>query len=242
MRVAVELFSGSGHFSHALRKHGWLVHEVDVARGYSHDLSTVSGQRMAWSLLVQADWIHIGLPCETYSSAPVAAHRLRSREFPMGRQDLAPAKKEQVDLHNILLRFTIRVIRMARRHSIPLSLENPSSSCLWTNPLMRKELVDSRRVTMDYCSFGTKFRKRTCFAVWGSRALDSLNCNRCHLVGGKCSFSGKAHFTLQGTAPGGTAWTKIAEPYPKAMCRKIARLIEDERDSKDFCSFRKGFS
>ena len=172
---------------------------------------------MAWSLLVQADWIHIGLPCETYSSAPVAPHRLRSREYPMRKPDLEPAKREQVDLHNILLRFTIRAIRMARRHHIPLSLENPSSSCLWTNPLMRKELVDSRRVTVDYCSFGTKFRKRTCFAVWGSRALESLNCNRCHLVGGKCSFSGRAHFTLQGTAPGGMAWTKIAEPYPKAM-------------------------
>ena len=162
-RVAVELFSVSGGWAKALRAQGWLVHEVDIKISLSHDLTTEAGQRMAWNLCLQADWIHAGIPCNTFSTALRGRTILRSRRFPWGLPDLTSAQSSKVHAANALVKFVVRLIRMCRRIGKCISVENPASSKLWSNPLLERELYRSKRTTLDYCAFHKPWRKRTIF-------------------------------------------------------------------------------
>ena len=59
--------------------------------------------------------------------------------------------------------------------------------------------------------------------------LNRLN-KRCHAVGGLCSKSGKPHFHLTATGPGGICWTRIAQPYPHGLARALSHcLLSDAR-------------
>ncbi len=225
-RVAVELFSGSGRWSAAMRGMDWIAHEVDVKFGTTHDLSTKGGQKWAWSLVVQADFVHIGIPCATFSSA-TRGRCLRSRAHPMGKPHLSDADLAKVQLHNRLLQFSIRVVKYCKRANIPLSLENPNSSKIWSNPLLAPLSKDAHRCVLDFCSMGTAYRKRTCFLTWNTKCLCFLNGYRCNLVDHNCCFSGEEHRILQGRAPGGLPWTALAQAYPVKLCRMIAKSIDD---------------
>ena len=129
-----------------------------------------------------------------------------------------------------MLRFTIQVIRKCRRLNIPVSVENPNSSRLWSMPCFRAEARHARRCVADYCAFGTSWRKRTCFAVFGAPALLCLNDHRCKFIDGKCMYSRQPHVVLSGKHASGVALTKVAESYPRSLCRLIARSIDDYFD------------
>ena len=185
---------------------------------------------MAWNLCLQADWIHVGIPCNTFSSALRGRTILRSRRFPWGLPDLTSAQSSKVHAANTLVRFLVRLIRMCRRIGKCISVENPASSKLWSNPLLERELYRSKRTTLDYCAFHKPWRKRTIFQVWNSSALVHLNKYRCRLVNGVCQYSGCAHQILSGHAPGGLAWTAVAEAYPTRLCTCLAKHIDDAFD------------
>ena len=229
-RVAVELFSGTGRISAALRAKGWLVHEFDVNHGEHHDLSRPSVQRMVMRLLASADYVHSGLPCNTYTLALRGDAVLRTKEYPMGRPGLNEKQRATVALHNKLLVFMCRVVRFCKRRGIPLSLENPCNSKLWQTPLLRKLSHGAHRCTLDYCAFNMPWRKRTTFLLWNSRCLLPLNSYRCKLLDNCCCFSKRPHQILSGHAPGGKAWTRIAQEYPKGLVRKLAKLVDEQAD------------
>ena len=75
---------------------------------------------------------------------------------------------------------------------------------------------------------GNKPTKHVCGFIWDDD-LNRLN-TRCHAVGGLCSKSGKPHFHLTGTGPGGICWTRIAQPYPHGLARALSHcLLSDAR-------------
>ncbi len=232
------MFSGSQRFADALKRLGWRIHCFDVKHGPHEDLSLPAVQKYVMTLIAQADFVHIGLPCNTYSSALRGKTVLRTRSHPFGRPDLTEAQRHKVGVHNELLAFTCRVLRFCRRHKIAVSLENPASSKLWRMPPIAQESRDAKRAAVDYCAFGTRWRKRTSFLFWRCDPLLGLNHFRCKLVNGSCCFSGRPHQKLTGHAPGGLPWTAVAEPYPRRLCPKIAEIVDNHFDQLHLCQLK----
>jgi hypothetical protein len=64
---------------------------------------------------------------------------------------------------------------------------------------------------VDYCRFGTPWRKRTAFFTNIPSLCSPVLCTREH-----------SHLVLRGGGPGGMAWTAIAEPYPFGVADVLA--------------------
>ena len=224
-QVFVELFSGKGDMSCAVSKHGLGVVAIDIRHGRTHDLCKTFQQRIiiGWiqSKVVAGVWI--GTPCASWFRA---RHDLngggpRSRDHIYGKPDLGSADALRVIHGNNTLKFSIKVIRTCVRCGIPAILENPASSMLWLVPAL--QLLKGKRVLLDYCQFGTRWRKRTRFQCWN---IDPPQDRLCKGHKGICSLSGKPHIILKGyDKVTKQNWTHIAEPYPKRICSLFASCI-----------------
>ena len=124
------------------------------------------------------------------------------------------------------MRATLRLIRCFNRYQVPWFLENPHSSMMWKIPALRKLAAAPhiKEVTVDICSYGTRWRKRT-HLLFGN----APECCVQHLRGrfccgrGVCSYTNKRHIELSGPHPTRRVpWTKVAEPYPLGLCRDLA--------------------
>ena len=106
-----------------------------------------------------------------------------------------------------------------------LYIENPSTSSFWHVPeiIAWHDLSRLESVSMDYCQFAQFWRKRTRFAFSSFLSLLSLQ-RLCKGHKGICSRTGKPHVQPKGKC-NGVNWTKIAEPYPRALCRRISQLV-----------------
>ena len=88
---------------------------------------------------------------------------------------------------------------------------------------------DVQVVDVDVFKFGTAWNRTLVCVFVCDDDLQRLN-KRCHAVGGLCSKSGKPHFHLTGTGPGGICWTRIAQPYPHGFARALSHcLLSDAR-------------
>ena len=90
-RFVIVLFAGPPNrpegLAAELRRLGAHVIEVDVLiGGRLHDLTDTTPEGIGWYLLLRAaaggavDAVHIALPCEQYSPAPDAEHRVRDAD------------------------------------------------------------------------------------------------------------------------------------------------------------------
>eukprot|EP00959_Pyramimonas_sp_CCMP1952_P268193 5607654-Pyramimonas_sp.AAC.1 len=91
------------------------------------------------SRVVRAVWM--GTPCASWSRArhgPPGTSwcSIRSADFPLGIQGLSGNSLQAVRSGNAQMTFTVRVIRLCRRLSIPVYVENPGASFLWSAPPM----------------------------------------------------------------------------------------------------------
>ena len=125
--VAVECFSGSGRWSSALRRLGWIVIELDIAHGCDllnrGTLMKLRGAMAAGYI----DAIHFGTPCSSFSSArglPNGPPALRSHLFPDGLPNLSENDQKKVILGNACARATASLALTALRFRIPGSIEN----------------------------------------------------------------------------------------------------------------------
>ena len=149
---------------------------------------------------------------------------LRTSDELMGVRGLSEANQRKVDLGNASLSFTIAIIRLCRKHGIPVGLENPRTSILWLAPPLLPLLraSDCRHHHFDQCAFGTPWRKPTTIALWGGGLCDRLTC-RCGGSKGICGHTGVPHVVLAGRDPGAPARrTALAATYPRKLCDVIA--------------------
>ena len=231
--VFIEFFSGSARLAGAVRQAGWLAMRWDIMDGPDFDLTRprIQAQVRGWlrARLIKA--FHMGFPCESWSRArdiPNGPPRLRSRDEIWGVSVLRDGDRDKVRLGNILVRFTASFCQLAASLCVPFSAENPANSYAWLAPplvrLQRRTGVSFHKV--EYCQFGTPWRKSTAFLTF---AVDfSWMCQfRC--TGRGCRRTGLPHQVLSGTNAQGVFRTKIAEPYPPALCRRIARSFIDEQ-------------
>ncbi|CAK0789751.1 unnamed protein product, partial [Prorocentrum cordatum] len=160
-----------------------------------------------------------GRPCP-------AAPGPRSNSPPMGLDDLSPADADKVRVGNLLMFFSVAVMRDAMLLGIPATLENPARSRIWICPAMQR-LRKSNKINFtvtDFCMRGAQWRKSTSFLSTGL-CMDALAEGRC--LGtrrGLCKRTGQPHIPIQGKNDKGVFWSKIAEPYPPGLCKALASI------------------
>ena len=151
--IFLELFSGSGKLSAAMRKRGFSIfavgHDFNQHRQHvstiSLNLQRESDQKVVLSMLDIAPvaQTHMGLPCGTCSRAREKAlpHHLGSLIFIapplrdadnlLGFKSLTGSNKAKVDSANILYHFAILVLHKCFIRGIAISTENPERSWVW---------------------------------------------------------------------------------------------------------------
>ena len=136
--IALEIFSGSGHFSKSWRMSSLLndvpIFELDIKHGCAFDLSKKHLRALV------AGWIKSGLICAVWLGTPCSswtmARRgkpggvggpppLRSREHFMGLPGLSDKDNDRVALGNCLMQFSSYMLRLCHAGGIFAVMENP---------------------------------------------------------------------------------------------------------------------
>ena len=249
--VFLELFSGSKHLTQGMMVHARVPSfGVDILDGY--DLCEPSVQAAVTSAIT-AGWVisvWMGLPCNSWSKARrgrswlqrqvqgrrrsgyPAALRDPANLWGLPRDSLSPLDQRTLQRHNTLVIFALEVIDLCMQVQMPVAVENPSASMLWSLPELQSRIHDSlqhvRSVTTDYCCWGTPWRKRTTMTFWfWPAAVASIGrvCRASRGTKGQpaiCSTSRKPHVHLSGVDPKTKTFrTKQADPYPPKMVEAL---------------------
>ena len=127
---------------------------------------------------------------------------------------MTAATREKVEQGNCFAEWLSKVARAALKRDMIIWIENPATSFLWWHPeivLLKGEFGLEYFLT-DYCRWGTSWRKITRFLGNFGAAGHRLLCN--------CS---QNNVRLRGySQQHRTSWTKVAEPYPRALCKFLA--------------------
>lgn len=223
----LELFAGTARLSAALAQEGWLTLRWDVLDGEAYDLTKRSRQALlrGWLRAGYLRGFHGGFPCNSWSRARDRGGgppRLRSADHIWGLADLKPWDEEKVRVGNVLVRFMVSFCFLAISLSVPWTIENPARSYAWLAPPMARLLKASGVNTWvtEYCMFGLPWRKSTWFVAF---LVDLSHLDKYRCTGRVCARTGARHEQLTGTNGAGQFKTKVAEPYPRRLCRILAQ-------------------
>ena len=153
--------------------------------------------------------------CASFSTAitPPVRNLLHPAGVPWASQK---QKKKNRD-GNRMLKFVLIIAMVFLEEGLHFWVENPWGSWMWRQKgkLSWRRILASGKVgdlKIDYCRFGTLWRKRTRFRI--SLHLQSQQCKCC------CE---RPHLQLRGKCPKtGVNYTKLAEPYPSGVANIIA--------------------
>jgi hypothetical protein len=155
----LELFSGTGSVGKPFRDNGWNVISVDLDKRYNPEIQT---DILTW------DYINMSTPDVIWSSPPCTIYscaRTRAKVTNLAQADVLVAK-------------TLEIIRYFTRLNPALKyfIENPQTGLLKSRPIMQ----GLPYVDLDYCTYGSPYRKRT--RLWHNtsfvpRPLCRLTCD-----------------------------------------------------------------
>ena len=120
----------------------------------------------------------VGLCCKTWSIARKddgGPRPLRDEGMNLwGFENLEGEDRERVRKSNVLTRLTLTIMEHVLSFGMPLILENPQSSRLWLIPKLRAlvEKFNDEFVHVDYCQYGTKWKKPTALLVFNLAGLN----------------------------------------------------------------------
>ena len=145
----------------------------------------------------------------------------RTKKFPEGIPNLNRAQRKQVTQGNVLMRKAMQLATRASLKGIPVSIENPKSSCMWHTQVFKafQRRCKPQRFDFDMCRFGAYYRKRTTIFTTNGLDLQALalrcNCTKPHKnLSGWVAFKGEKRMT-----------TKSATAYPTQLCECWARCV-----------------
>lgn len=229
-RYVADLFAGSGGVSRAIRNMGFSAREWELPKGDDHDLT-----KPAVVFKLQEDIRHkkiiavmMAPPCSSFSRARDRTKVIRSPQFPFGVPGLSEQDAAKVNLGNACFATCVKLIRLLNKYDIPWILENPHSSKCWYLPSLQRlsKMPNVYYCVTYFCCHGTKWRKRTRLMVGNIQEQDAMRLNRlCTGSRGICGRANAPHHQLTGSGPGGIPWTRIAQPYPKPLCRDLAHVL-----------------
>ena len=155
---------------------------------------------------------------------------MRTSSHVHGLEGFRPAGVAVVRLGNCLARFSAQVVTLCVLLMVPAAIENPATSWLWQTRWMRA-LLRRRDIgwgQTEFCMWQSQpFRKSTGFLYTTSIDMSRVFARRClGAKRGMCLKTGCPHKALSGTDEHGKFWTKIAEPYPSAMCHQLASSFD----------------
>ena len=144
MPLLLELFSGTGSIGRAFRAKGWDVFAVDLDPKATADLHMDILDITPAMLPPQIDCIWASPPCTHYS---------RARSYAKTPRDLIGSDK-----------LVQQTLGLAESFGVPFFMENPHSGLLKDREVVQGVPMQ----TVDYCRYGTAYRKRT--AIWTNTA------------------------------------------------------------------------
>ena len=230
--VVLELFCGTARFARAMEEHRPVM-RWDILFGEEYNLRSRAKQELVLGWL-RAGWLAalwLGTPCQSFSRArnqPGGPPALRDKEHVHGLPDRRPCDAAAIELGNILARFSARVLLTAALLLVPAVIENPALSWIWQtrwlSSLARRH--DFTFTVTEFCQWqNLPFRKATGFL----HTCVELTIGERRCLGGRrgiCTATGAPHRPLTGLTPEGKFWTKVAEPYPLRLCRRVAADID----------------
>ena len=229
--IFIEIYSGSGRVAQMLNKMGYGCITVDREQQFGVDTTHMAIRTLilTWLRSGELDGLFLGAPCDTFSQASTRP-RLRSLEFPLGKPGLSAANKHKVHNGNACLSFSCNLIRECRRLNVPVIMENPRTSYIWTGKTRKRLLQFAQMYTTHYCMFNMPWQKPMRFASWN--CIDTRRLSRiCRPIGGCCQKTHEPHQVLSGWSKyHEKRWTRVAEPYPWPLTRLIANVLLDSID------------
>ena len=199
----LELFSGSGNLTNAVKKCGIpCLEPIDIRNGVHCDLTRRKTQKLIlrWIEKGAIGWVHLGTPCAIWSQA---------------RKGVKDSSREicAKDLMGVeLALFSAEVISICNRVGVQYTIENPSSSQLFSFLPLRKAIGTSANyeVNFDLCSYGEAYKKDTKLFT---------SCQRMCQLERHCQH--RRH----------SVWLKgsrraLSGVYPEKLCAKYAELVK----------------
>ncbi len=205
MKALLELFSGTGSVGKAFKELGWEVISVDIDTKSDATIHKDILHLEPADIPKKPDFIWASPPCTMYSIARTNAKIPRDLE---GSDALVQ-----------------RTLALVEHYQAPFMMENPHSGLLKT----RAVVAGIPMRVLDYCRWGTPYRKRT--SIWTntswspSKTLCNFDC--------ASSIAGlhgrKVHLAnaQQGSA-GGRPGCSLDQLHalPSGLCREIAEFAD----------------
>lgn len=229
LKPTLELFAGCAALSKSLCHQGFTAYAYDLDWGSQGD---VLKQALFHSLMhdikqQRFSFVHFGMPCESWSRArkwdggPPPLRDDGPNLYGFTNRPLADLLKIQKG--NDLLQRTSTLAHQCISAGIPWAIENPLTSRAWETEEMNALLSRGAEPQhVHYCQYDKPWRKATTFLGW---KVPSFNFRLCTGTHGVCSASGLRHTILQGKNKDGIFRTLIAQPYPKALVRHMAKVL-----------------
>ena len=228
-----EVFAGLGHLSEAFVKLGWQLgpHLEAYRNGLYHEKEdvlrhAVEQELRAW-ILQGWCYMHFGLPCSSFSVLSVLfGFGSRTRQAPLG-DDTKPKERPG----NRLMRFCVRMCYFLVEQGCSFSIENPTSSLVWSCPGVKRllRLPGVRLVRFDQCEYNLRFcdskpnqRVKKDTTLLTNAPLDGLfrRCSKTH-----------EHVQVVGNVKTSKGWqhrSVLAGAYPRQLCHAWAREAQEE--------------
>ena len=216
----LDLFSGQRGAARALaeRTGTWVV-TFDIKHGPSEDLLDSAVRQRIEELFDAGAFASFGAGpvCSSFSRA--VRPPVRTRACPRGLPNISAAMQTKVEQGNSFSGWLSTLVLRCLQLRVPFWVENPWLSFLWDQPEWQdlQQHEDVSFFLADYCRFGTPWRKRTKFLTNTGIKDQQLLC--------VCQVP---HLHLKGySSEHRTAWTKVAEAYPTALCRLLALAVSE---------------
>ena len=157
-----------------------------------------------------------GPVCSSFSMA--VRPPVRSNVEPYGKSELTEKMRAKVEAGNSMAIWFFELLDAALHEGLVVWIENLTASWMFRLPEWKRMLEkwpELKAWIVDYCRFGTKWRKRTKFfsntCLGGKKTLCS-GCVQHQLLKGRS----KKHKM---------SWTRVAQPYPAGVAVAVARAL-----------------
>ena len=214
----LDLFSGTrGVAKEVVKLSGTWCLTFDWSHSASEDLLAPELRGRILELMKRGAFLGAGggPTCSSFSRA--IRPPVRSLQSPLGLPDARETMLKKIEEGNSHADFMAEVVEGALAMEIPAWTENPSGSYLWHTPRwsrLSKDYEPEASLIVDYCRFGTPWRKRTRVFAPGP---GSLGGQRVLCAGGH------EHVKLTGYSKVHRCqFTKAAEAFPRGLNRLIA--------------------
>jgi hypothetical protein len=207
--LLLNLFSGTDSVATPWREAGHATISVDIDGRFGADI-VQDVLQLDYRALPTPDVIWASPPCEQYSIARSKAKRPRNLTL----ADALASKAWEIISHFLML-----------NPELLWSVENPDSSLLWKRDV---SAPFQPQVRLDYCQYGTAYRKRTRIATnvaWAPRALcDPATCPACvdkkHVMSAQKGPSGNNDRRLDNCS------VDQLHALPRELCEEILCVCE----------------